>query len=138
MTGSPAAPAAPDAVPVDKWLWAVRLYPTRTAATRACAAGDVTVGEDRAKPSRPVAVGDVVRLDDHPRVSACRVERLLEKRVGAPVAVTCYHDLTPPPDESAEQPWWNTLPPVARRDRGAGRPTKRDRRKLDRFRSGPA
>jgi ribosome-associated heat shock protein Hsp15 len=137
---TPPTPAdGPASVRVDKWLWAVRLYPTRTAATRACAVGLVQVGDDRVKASRLVTVGDVVHLRDHPRLTACRVERLLDKRVGAPIATTCYRDLTPTPGNGAddERPWWDRLAPVGRRERGAGRPTKRDRRQIDRFRSGP-
>ena len=143
-SGAPAAALMaerppPSSVRVDKWLWAVRLYPTRTAATAACGAGRVEIDDSPAKASRPVAVGDVVKLRGHDRVSVCRVERLIEKRVGAPIAVTCYVDLSPPaaagPGDDA--PWWDRLEPVGRRERGAGRPTKRDRRRIERFRGSP-
>jgi ribosome-associated heat shock protein Hsp15 len=124
------------AVRVDKWLWAVRLFPTRTAATEACAAGRVEVDGERVKPARPLSVGDTVVVKGRPRPATCRVERLIEKRVGAPVATACYTDLTPESEESPaeDQPWWDSLPAIARRDRGAGRPTKKERRQLDRFR----
>jgi ribosome-associated heat shock protein Hsp15 len=86
-----------------------------------------------------VTVGDEVSIGGQWRVTACRVERLIEKRVGAPVAVTCYTDLTPAPDPAGDAgadgtEWWNALPAPPTRDRGAGRPTKRDRRELERFR----
>jgi ribosome-associated heat shock protein Hsp15 len=114
-------------VRVDKWLWAVRLYSTRTAAAEACAGGHVRVGEDRVKSARPVRVGDEVHLSGHPRVAACRVVRLVERRVGAPVAATCYEVLEAVPRPGPSEDWID----VAVRERGAGRPTKRDRRLTD-------
>lgn len=125
-------------VRIDKWLWAVRLYPTRTAATEACAAGAVEVGDERVKPSRALRVGDVVRLRHHPRLRSCRVVRLIDKRVGAPIAVTCMDEVVVVEAEARDpdQPWWMDAAPVAGRERGAGRPTKRDRRQIDRLRQG--
>jgi ribosome-associated heat shock protein Hsp15 len=114
---------------VDKWLWAVRLYPTRTAATTAIDGGHVKVNGARAKPATPVQAGDRVSatIGDHERV--LEVARLIEKRVGAPVAVTCYVDHSPPPPPREEY-----VRPLFVRDRSTGRPTKRERRQLDRFR----
>ena len=114
---------------VDKWLWAVRIHPTRTAATRAVDAGHVQVNGTRAKPATPVQIGDRVsaRLGDHERI--VEVVRVIEQRVGAPVAVTCYVDHSPPPPPREER-----VTPLFVRDRATGRPTKRDRRQLDRFR----
>ena len=113
---------------VDSWLWAVRMTPTRSAATDACRGGHVRVNGSPAKAATPVRVGDRVeaRLAGRPRV--LEVVRLLDKRVGAPVAVECYVDHSPPPPPRDE------APPTFRRDRGTGRPTKRDRRQIDRFR----
>ena len=126
---------SPGAVRVDKWLWAVRLCPTRTAATELCSAGRVRVGGEQAKASRLVTVGDELTISGRWRVTACRVERLIEKRVGAPVAATCYVDLTPTPSAMADEAeWWDALPAPAAREPGAGRPTKRDRRRIDRLR----
>ncbi len=117
----------PDAVRVDKWLWSVRLYPSRTAATDACIAGLVKVGGERAKPSRTIRAGDEIRLSLHPRVVTCRVVRTIAQRVGAPVAVECY-EVVEEVRRPDEVPWWDE---VGRRDRGAGRPTKRERRQID-------
>jgi ribosome-associated heat shock protein Hsp15 len=113
---------------VDSWLWAVRMTPTRSVATDACRGGHVRVNGSPAKAATPVRVGDRVeaRLAGRPRV--LEVVRLLDKRVGAPVAVECYVDHSPPPPPRDEPP------PTFRRDRGTGRPTKRDRRQIDRFR----
>ena len=112
---------------VDSWLWAVRVLKTRSAATAAPKAGHVTVNDERAKPAQTVRVGDVVRvrLDGDERV--LQVRRLIAKRVGAPVAAECYLDLTPPKPPKEER----VLTVV--RDRGAGRPTKRDRRVIERL-----
>ena len=112
---------------VDSWLWAVRILKTRSAATAASKAGHVTVNDERAKPAQTVRVGDVVRvrLDGDERV--LQVRRLIAKRVGAPVAAECYLDITPPKPPKEER----VLTVV--RDRGAGRPTKRDRRVIERL-----
>ena len=112
---------------VDSWLWAVRILKTRSAATAASKAGHVTVNDERAKPAQTVRVGDIVRvrLDGDERI--LQVARLIAKRVGAPVAAECYLDLTPPKPPKDER----VLTVV--RDRGAGRPTKRDRRVIERL-----
>jgi ribosome-associated heat shock protein Hsp15 len=112
---------------VDSWLWAVRILKTRSAATAACRAGHVSVNDERAKAAQTVRIGDVVRvrLDGEERI--LQVARLIAKRVGAPVAVECYLDLTPPKPPKEER----VLTVV--RDRGAGRPTKRDRRVIEKL-----
>ena len=115
---------------VDKWLWAVRAYKTRSAATAACQGGHVTVNERAAKPSTPVTVGDRVVARVGARERDLEVVRIVEKRVGAAVAAECLTDHTPPLPPS------EVLPPTFERERGAGRPTKRDRRLLDRHRRG--
>ena len=119
---------APTSVRVDAWLWAVRVTKTRSAATAACKAGHVRVNDERAKPAQSVKPGDDVRirLDGVERIYIVR--GLAVKRVGAPIAVTLYEDLTPPPPPREERPV------TVIRDRGAGRPTKRDRRELEKLR----
>jgi ribosome-associated heat shock protein Hsp15 len=112
---------------VDRWLWAVRLTKTRSDAAAACRGGHVRVNGKPAKPATPVHAGDEVRARVHDRTRVVDVLRVIERRVGAADAVTCYLDRTPAPPPA-------TLLPVARRDRGAGRPTKRERRLLDEFR----
>ena len=119
-----------DETRVDRWLWAVRLYKTRSAATDACKGGHVRVNGAPAKPAAPVRVGDRVEASVHGRHRVLEVARVIDKRVGAPVAAECVVDHSPPPPPREE------LAPVFARDRGAGRPTKRDRRRLDRFRAG--
>jgi ribosome-associated heat shock protein Hsp15 len=112
---------------VDRWLWAVRLTKTRPDAAAACRGGHVRVNDKPAKPATTVVPGDEVRLRIAGTTRIFDVVRVIQKRVGAADAVTCYLDRTPkPPPES--------VIPVARRERGAGRPTKRERRVLDAFR----
>jgi ribosome-associated heat shock protein Hsp15 len=114
---------------VDRWLWAVRLTKTRPDAADACRGGHVRVNGKPAKPSTTVSPGDEVRARVGDRTRIVDVVRVIQKRVGAADAVTCYLDRTPAPPSAS-------LPPVAVRDRGAGRPTKRDRRMLDRWHAG--
>ena len=112
---------------VDAWTWAVRLFPTRSAAGAACKAGHIRVNGERAKPATIVVPGDEVHVRGGERERIVVVTRTVVKRVGAPVAVACYLDRSPavPPKEYK-------VP--GERDRGAGRPTKRDRRLIERFR----
>lgn len=114
---------------VDRWLWAVRLAKTRPDAAAACRGGHVRINDRPAKPAATVVPGDEVRAVIGDRLRIVEVTRVIQKRVGAADAVTCYLDRTPalPPTVAV---------PVAVRDRGAGRPTKRDRRVLDRWRAG--
>jgi ribosome-associated heat shock protein Hsp15 len=112
-------------VRVDSWLWAVRIYKTRSAATTACRAGHVRVNGEKVKASQSVKPGDElrVRIAGFDRILVVR--QTLTKRVGAPVAATALEDRTPPREPMAM---------LAVRDRGAGRPTKRERREIDRLR----
>jgi len=112
-------------VRVDAWLWAVRVYKTRTAATEACRAGHVRVNGDRAKAAQPLHPGDElrVRIAGFDRILVVR--QPIAKRVGAVLAAAAVEDRTPHRDP---------VPVVAQRDRGAGRPTKRERRDIDRLR----
>lgn len=117
-----------DETRVDKWLWAVRLFKTRAQATAACKGGHVRVNGASAKPAAVVRAGDRVEAHVHGRRRVLEVVRVIDKRVGAPLAAECLVDHSPPepPREQAGD--------VFARDRGAGRPTKRDRRRLDRLR----
>lgn len=112
-------------VRVDSWLWAIRVYKTRSAATTACRAGHVRVNGDKVKASQTVKPGDElrVRISGFDRIVIVR--RTLVKRVGAPVAALAYDDRTPPREPQAL---------MGKRDRGAGRPTKRERRDIDKLR----
>lgn len=119
----------PSEVRLDVWVSSVRLFKTRSLASAACRGGHVAVNGNKAKPSSPVRVGDKVTALTAGGERITVVTRLIEKRVGAAVAVTCYQDLTPPPPPKEERP-----ADVFARERGAGRPTKRERRLLDALR----
>ena len=112
---------------VDAWLWSVRIFKTRSAATAACRAGHVKVNGDRAKAAQPVRAGDEVRIRISGFDRVLEVRTTLVKRVSAVAAAESYIDNSPPlptPEEVALAP---------RRDRGAGRPTKRERREIEKL-----
>ncbi|MXM63009.1 RNA-binding S4 domain-containing protein [Streptomyces sp. HUCO-GS316] len=123
-----AGPQSGGSVRIDSWIWSVRLVKTRSMGAAACRGGHVHVNGERVKPAYSVRVGDEVRVRQEGRERIVVVKRLIRKRVGAPVAAQCYIDNSPPPlpRESAA--------PAGIRDRGTGRPTKRDRREMERLR----
>ncbi|WTI18186.1 RNA-binding S4 domain-containing protein [Streptomyces sp. NBC_00820] len=123
-----AGPAAGATVRIDSWIWAVRLIKTRSQGATACRGGHVHVNGERVKPAYSVRVGDEVRLRNEGRERVVIVKRLIRKRVGAPVAAQCYVDNSPPP------PPRESVAPAGLRDPGTGRPTKRDRREMERLR----
>ncbi|WP_328496984.1 RNA-binding S4 domain-containing protein [Streptomyces sp. NBC_00414] len=128
-----AAPANGETVRVDSWIWSVRLVKTRSMGATACRGGHVRVNGERVKPAYAVRVGDEVRLRQADRERVVIVKRVIRKRVGPPVAAECFVDNSPPP------PPREAVAPAGIRDRGTGRPTKRDRRELERLRGlGPA
>lgn len=114
---------------IDAWLWAVRVYKSRTLATAACRAGHVRINGEKAKASTTVVEGStvVVRVGGRDRI--LEVAQLLSKRVGAEPAAAAYIDRTP-----KELPRDQGAPAFAVRERGAGRPTKRERRQIDKLR----
>ena len=115
-----------DETRIDRWLAAVRLVKTRPIATQLCEAGHVQVNGRDAKPSTKVRAGDRVQFRFADRERDVEVVQVIEARVGAPVALTCYVDHSPPPPVE-------TLPPGMESTRGVGRPNKRLRRELDRM-----
>lgn len=111
---------------VDQWLWAVRVFKTRTAATEACRGGHVRINGSPAKPATRIHPGDRVAARAHHRDRVLEVVEALEKRVGAARSAECFVDHSPSAPERED--------PAFARVRGSGRPTKRDRRRLDRLR----
>lgn len=114
-----------DAARIDSWLWAVRAYKTRSAATTACRAGHIRLNGDKVKAAQHVRIGDEVRIRISGFDRILIVRQILVKRVGAPVAALAYEERTPEREPQAA---------LGLRDRGAGRPTKRERREIDRLR----
>lgn len=120
--------SGPQSTRVDRWIWAVRLTKTRAQGTTACRGGHVRVNGVRAKASTLVRVGDEVRVTTEAGQRIVVVRQILLKRVGAAIAAAAIEDRTPPPPPKEERP------AEIRRDRGAGRPTKRERRQIERLR----
>lgn len=116
---------------LDVWLWAVRMFRARSAATAACRGGHVHIDGQRVKAATKISTGQTVHVRTPGGERILRVTALLPTRAAAPIAQRCYEDLTPPPDPALRAP-------VPRRERGAGRPTKKDRRALDRLRGRPS
>ncbi len=118
---------------VDKWLWAARLFKTRTLAAAACKKGQVTLRGAQLKPSRTVKEGDVVEVRKPPVTYSFRVKQAIEKRVGAKLLPDVLENVTPP--EQYELLEMNRISGFVYRARGTGRPTKKDRRSLEEFTS---
>ncbi|WP_438481453.1 RNA-binding S4 domain-containing protein [Oleiharenicola lentus] len=116
---------------LDKWLWSVRVFKTRPEATAACRAGKVFIGELEAKPGRDIHVGETVTVRVGVVTRTLKVVGLPKSRVGAKLVPDFMQDLTPPAEyERAKQA---TLEHMLARDRGQGRPTKKNRREMGRL-----
>jgi ribosome-associated heat shock protein Hsp15 len=118
-------------VRIDKWLWAVRIFKTRSQATEACKKGHVFVNDLPVKASRMIQVGEVLKVRKSPITKSLKVLALAEKRMGAKLIIDFVEDVTPVEEmellEMQKHMRWSS------RDRGTGRPTKKDRRELDDF-----
>ena len=117
----------------DRWLWVARAFRSRSAAAEACDGGKVEVNGARAKPHKLIRPGDTVVIGTQDGPRTLRVVALAERRGPASVARTLYEDLTPP--RPPREPGLDVAA-VGWRDAGAGRPSKRDRRQIDRWRRG--
>lgn len=118
-------------VRIDKWLWAVRIFKTRTAASEACKKGRVLIGGTAVKPSRNIRVGEVIKVRKPPVTYSFKVLGLAEKRMGARLVSEYMENVTPP--EQYELLELNRISGFVDRQRGTGRPTKKERRDLDQF-----
>lgn len=116
---------------LDKWLWAVRIYKTRTLAADACKNGRVTINGAQAKPARTVKEGDKVGVKMSPITYTFRVKQAIEKRVGAKLLPDVLENITSP--DQYELLEMSKISGFVNRARGTGRPTKKDRRALDEF-----
>jgi len=120
-----------DEVRIDKWLWAVRIFKTRTIAAEAIKKGRVIVGGVAVKPSRMIRVGDVVQVRKPPVTFSFKVLALSDKRMGAKLVPQFMENITPP--DQYELLELNKISGFVDRQRGTGRPTKKDRRDLEQF-----
>lgn len=116
---------------IDKWLWAVRLFKTRSQSAEACRKGRVTIDDIPVKPSRAVKAGDIIYIRKPPSVFRYKVLAPVEKRQSAKIAAQYLEDITP--DEEKDKFMHKNLIVFAKRDRGAGRPTKKERRIIDKL-----
>jgi ribosome-associated heat shock protein Hsp15 len=114
---------------IDKYLWAIRMFKTRTMASDACKAGRVKLEGNNIKASHEVKIGERYQISKGPDRKVIIVSGLLENRVDAKKAVAFYEDITPVEQTTAFKSMFHS--PVLKRDRGTGRPTKRDRRETD-------
>ena len=116
---------------IDKWLWAARIFKTRSIAADACKNGRVVVNNANVKPSRPLKVGEVVHVRKPPITYSFRVLKCIEQRVGAKLVPEIYENVTDP--KQYELLEMSRISGFVDRARGTGRPTKKERRALDAF-----
>lgn len=117
---------------IDKWLWHVRAFKSRTLATDACNAGKVKINDKSVKPSHEVAVGDTVQFKNPSGIKIYKVVVLMQRRVSPELAKTCFEDFSPPPEQNEKLP--SSFYNFPQRERGAGRPTKKERRDMGKWR----
>ena len=120
-----------DEARIDKWLWASRIFKTRTIAADACKNGRVMVNQVQVKPSRMVKAGDTVSVRKPPVTYSFRILKTIEQRVGAKLLPDIYENITTP--DQYELLEMNRISGFVDRARGTGRPTKKDRRAMDAF-----
>lgn len=114
---------------IDKYLWSIRIFKTRTLASEACKAGRVKLDGQNIKPSHEVKISEIYQVSNGIERKVLKVSALLENRVDAKTSINFYQDITPVEQTQAYKSMFHA--PLLKRDRGAGRPTKRDRREID-------
>ena len=124
-------------VRIDKWLWSVRIYKSRSLATEACRSNEVRIDDILVKPSSTVQRGNTVAVRKDGFNLSFRVIDLIDKRVSAPLAQLCYEDLTPAEERNKYKEWFIGKARPEVRSRGTGRPTKKERRDLDEYKEKP-
>ncbi len=122
---------APDSIRLDKWLWVVRIFKTRTQAAEACRRGGVQIGGQKMKPSHCVRRDEIISAKTGDIVRTVKVLVITERRVGASVVKEFMEDLTPPEEyQKLREPYFR---PLFQRKKGTGRPTKKERREFEQF-----
>jgi ribosome-associated heat shock protein Hsp15 len=122
-------------VRIDKWLWSVRIFKSRTLAHDMVKSGKVKLNALKIKPASKVAVGDTIQVEKNGYNFTFEVIKLLSKRVSAPLAQAAYVDHTPEEELTKYESWFVGKTGIEFREKGTGRPTKRERRDLDSFKS---
>lgn len=124
-----------DKMRIDKWLWCVRIFKSRTLATDACKESKVKVNGVAMKASHEIQAGDLLTVRKNGFDLQFKIIQLLPNRVGAPLAQAAYEDLTPADELNKYNDWYIGKSGVEKREKGAGRPTKRDRREIDDYKN---
>lgn len=122
-----------DKIRIDKWLWTVRMFKSRTIASDAVKGGRVKINGAPVKASYNISRGEIIELKKNGFNFQFKVLELLKNRVAAPIAITCYENRTPEEELNKYNDWFVGKGGVEFRDRGTGRPTKKDRREIDGF-----
>lgn len=122
-----------DKMRIDKWLWNVRIFKSRSKATNACKKGVVKIGEQKLKPSSLIAPEMIIEVRKDGFNLQFLIKELIPKRVSAVLAQPCYDNLTPEEELNKFKSWFIGKAPAERREKGMGRPTKRERREIDDF-----
>jgi ribosome-associated heat shock protein Hsp15 len=120
-------------VRIDKWMWATRIFKTRTIAAEACKKNRISIGEVSVKPSRMIKIGDIIQIRKPPITFSFKVLDLTENRMGAKLVPQYLENVTPP--EQYELLEMSKISGFVDRARGLGRPTKKERRDLEQFTS---
>ena len=118
---------------LDQWLWSVRIFKSRTKANDACKSGKVWLNGVKVKPSTTVAVDDHIKVSKNRFLYEFIVRKIIKKRVGAPDAALCYQDVTPEAELKKFDRWYIGKGQGEFREKGAGRPTKKERRAIEEF-----
>ena len=122
-------------VRIDKWLWSVRIFKSRSLATKMCKSGRIFIGDKKLKPSALITVDTEISVLKEGFNLTLKVLKLLDKRVGAPIAIECYENLTPIDELNKYKSWFIGKGRAEFREKGTGRPTKKDRRELEDFKT---
>ena len=120
-------------VRIDKWLWSVRIFKSRSIASEACKTGKVSINNKKIKPSYQLTSGEIVQVKKEGFNLTFKVLHLISKRVSAVLAAPCYKNLTPPEEMLKYKDWYIGKTSSELREKGAGRPTKKERRTMSDF-----
>ena len=120
---------------IDQWLWSVRIFKSRTKANEACKKGKVLINGEKVKPSATIEIADHIKVSKDRFLYEFIVRKIIKKRVGAPAAVECYEDITPEEELKKFDRWYVGKTQGEFREKGAGRPTKKERRAIEGFKS---
>lgn len=120
---------------IDKWLWNVRIFKSRTKATNACKKGAIKIDDQKLKASSLISTDNIIHVKKDGFELTFLIKELIPKRVSATLAAPCYENLTPLDELNKFKNWFIGKAPAERREKGMGRPTKRERREIDEFKA---